>query len=94
MVARTPERLEQIKRVSALSAMFDVKIEFLATPAAVRARWPINVGDVLGGAWIENDGKVHPLKTTLSLCAGAEKRGARFYERTGVEQVLHEDGKA
>ncbi len=84
-VARTPERMELMRRQMARARSFGIAFEFL-TPAEVAARVPIlRTDDLTGGVWIPEDGKVNPADLTQSLAKGARMRGATLQE--GIEVV-------
>ena len=56
-VARTPERLVQLRRTAATAEAYDLECELL-TPAQARERYPIlEIGDLLGALWLP--GRLH-----------------------------------
>ena len=74
-VARTPDRLVQLRRTAATAEAYDLECELL-TPAQARERYPIlEIGDLLGALWLPGDCTVNPVDVTASLARGARMRG-------------------
>ncbi|MBA2465502.1 MAG: FAD-dependent oxidoreductase, partial [Nocardioidaceae bacterium] len=94
IVARTEDRMTQLRRTAATAAAFGLDAEML-TPAQALDRWPVmSVDDLLGAIWLPGDGKVNPTDLTVSLAKGARLGGAVVAERTRVTGVLTTDGRA
>jgi glycine cleavage system aminomethyltransferase T/glycine/D-amino acid oxidase-like deaminating enzyme len=92
IVARTPDRMTQLRRTAATAVAFDLECEMLE-PAGIKERYPIMAtDDLLGGIWLPGDGSVNPSDVTASLAKGARNRGARIYERTRVVGVIQQAG--
>ncbi|GAB3766737.1 4-methylaminobutanoate oxidase (formaldehyde-forming) [Nocardioides ginsengisegetis] len=84
IVARTEDRMVQLRRTAANAAAYDMECELL-TPAQARDLWPVMaVDDLLGAIWLPGDGKVNPTDLTQSLAKGARQGGARIVERVRV----------
>ena len=84
IVARTEDRMVQLRRTAANAAAYDLDCELL-TPAQASGRWPVMaVDDLLGAIWLPGDGKVNPTDVTMALARGARMRGARIAERVRV----------
>jgi 4-methylaminobutanoate oxidase (formaldehyde-forming) len=93
-LARTPDRMVQLRRTVAAAAAYDLECELL-TPAQARERYPLIVDDDLVGAiWLPGDGRANPTDLTQALAKGARLRGARVVERVRVTDVLVRDGRA
>jgi glycine cleavage system aminomethyltransferase T/glycine/D-amino acid oxidase-like deaminating enzyme len=90
IVARTPDRMTQLRRTAANAVAYDLDCELL-TPGEAGELWlPMAVDDLLGAIWLPGDGKVNPADLTQSLARGARQRGGRIVERvrvTGFEVV-------
>jgi 4-methylaminobutanoate oxidase (formaldehyde-forming) len=90
IVARTEDRMVQLRRTAATAAAFDLECEML-TPQQAREKWPvIAIDDLLGAIWLPQDGRANPSDLTLALAKGARTRGVRVHEHvrvTGVEMV-------
>ena len=92
-VARTQDRMTQLRRTAANAAAFDLECELL-TPDEAYARYPIiRVDDLVGAIWLPADGKANPTDLTLALAKGARLRGARIMERTRVIGVSTVGGR-
>src|SRR2546421_6015235 len=94
IVAKSKERMTQLRRTAAMSEWFGVEVQ-LISPEAAGEKWPLlRVDDLLGAAWLPHDGKVIPKEVALALAKGARARGATVLENVRVLDVLHRDGRA
>lgn len=94
IVARTEDRMQQLRRTRASAAAYDLECELLSPEEALE-RWPLMaVDDLLGAIWLPGDGKVNPTDLTMSLARGARRRGAKVLERTRVHGVDVAEGAA
>ena len=92
IVARTPERMTQLRRTAANAEAFGLDCAMM-TPDEALERWPLmQVGDLLGAIWLPGDGRANPTDLTQALARGARMGGARVHERTRVLDVLTRDG--
>src|SRR5215467_11760999 len=92
-LARTPERMHELKRLASMARCFDVDVEVI-TPAEAGRRWPlIRTDDLAGAVWLPRDGRTNPIDTTLALAKGARQRGATIVEDTPVTSVLVKSGR-
>jgi glycine cleavage system aminomethyltransferase T/glycine/D-amino acid oxidase-like deaminating enzyme len=91
-VARTPERLTQLRRTAATAEAFGLDCE-LITPAQARERYPVlETSDLAGALWLPGDGRANPADLTAALARGARMRGAVIAERVRVTGItIHED---
>ena len=96
ILARTEDRMVQLRRTAANAAAYDMDCELL-TPAQALDLWPvIDTGDLLGAIWLPGDGKVNPTDLTMALAKGARQRGARVVERarvTGIDTAATARGR-
>ncbi len=84
IVARTEDRLVQLKRTAANATAYDMECE-LVTPERAQELWPpMQVDDLLGALWLPGDGKVNPTDVTQSLAKGARMGGASIAEKVRV----------
>ncbi|WP_246797207.1 GcvT family protein [Burkholderia perseverans] len=89
-VARTAERLTQLKRTAAVARAYGVDCELIDARAAGEL-WPaMRTDDLTGAVWLPGDGKANPTDLTQSLARGARQRGVRIVENTRVTAVLSE----
>ena len=92
-VARTPERMQVLRRQAALARSFGVEVEPI-TPRRAGELWPLlRTDDLQGAIWIPGDGKANPTDLTMSLAKGARMRGARIVEGAEVTRVRVERGR-
>ncbi len=91
-VARTEDRMEQLRRTVATAAAYDLECELL-TPEQAGERYPLlETSDLLGGIWLPGDGTANPTDLTQALARGARQRGATVVEHVRVTEVLVADG--
>jgi glycine cleavage system aminomethyltransferase T/glycine/D-amino acid oxidase-like deaminating enzyme len=91
-VARTPERMVQLRRTVATADAFDLECE-LISPARAKELYPIlETEDLLGAIWLPGDGTANPTDVTASLARGARQRGAQVFEHTRVTGILTDHG--
>lgn len=84
IVARTEDRMTQLRRTAANAAAFDLECE-LITPEQALEHYPMmRIDDLVGAIWLPADGRANPTDLTLALAKGARLRGARIVERTRV----------
>lgn len=92
-VARTEDRMVQLRRTAANAAAFDLECELL-TPEQARERYPVmRVDDLVGAIWLPADGKANPTDLTGALAKGARMRGTRIIEHIRVLDVLSAGGR-
>src|SRR6266516_4563675 len=93
IVARSPERMTQLRRTAAMSEWFDVEVQLIG-PKTAKEKWPLlRIDDLLGAAWLPHDGKVAPREVAVALAKGAQAHGATLLENARVLEVLHRDGR-
>lgn len=93
-VARTPERMQVLKKQQALAHGFGVECH-LITPQEAGERVPIlRTDDLQGAIWLPGDGKANPADLCMSLAKGARNRGVKMVEGVEVTGVLAERGRA
>jgi 4-methylaminobutanoate oxidase (formaldehyde-forming) len=91
-VARTAERLVQLKRNASLARSYGVEAEVIG-PAEAGTRYPLmRTDDLAGAVWIPGDGKANPADVTQALARGARAGGAELREKIAVTGVRVERG--
>jgi 4-methylaminobutanoate oxidase (formaldehyde-forming) len=92
-VARTPDRMTQLRRTAATAEAYDLECDLL-TPVQAKELYPVlRHDDLLGAIWLPGDGTANPVDVTSSLARGARRRGARIFERTRVTNVSVDKGR-
>ena len=93
-VARTAERMTQLRRTAAVARAYGVACEVI-TPAEAGRLWPLmQTADLHGGVWLPGDGKANPADLTQALAKGARNRGAKIFEGVKVTAIPARDGAA
>jgi len=91
-VARTPERMVELRRGAAMARCFGVDIEVISREEA-RRLWPLmRVDDLAGAVWIPRDGRTDPVDTTRALARGAQLRGVTIVENVPVTGIHTRNG--
>ncbi|WP_179404568.1 GcvT family protein [Burkholderia guangdongensis] len=86
-VARTAERMTQLKRTAAVARAYGVACDVIG-PHEAGELWPImRTDDLLGAVWLPGDGKANPTDLTQALARGARMRGARIVENSRVTAI-------
>ena len=86
-VARTAERMIQLKRNAAMATAYGVEAHVISLDDAA-ARYPLmRIDDLVGAVWIPGDGKANPADITQALACGARAGGARLMEGVKVTGV-------
>ncbi|QCP53843.1 FAD-dependent oxidoreductase [Trinickia violacea] len=95
-VARTAERMTQLKRTAAVARAYGVECDVIGASQAGEL-WPVmRTDDLLGAVWLPGDGKANPTDLTQSLARGARMRGARIVENvrvTGIDTERTDAGR-
>jgi heterotetrameric sarcosine oxidase gamma subunit len=95
-VARTADRMIQLKRTAAVARAYGVDCDVLGAADAGKL-YPIMATDDLHGAvWLPGDGTANPTDLTQALARGARNRGAKVFEGvrvTGADRVAS-DGRS
>jgi 4-methylaminobutanoate oxidase (formaldehyde-forming) len=91
-LARTPERMTELKRGASMARCFGVEVDVI-TPAEAGRRWPLlRTDDLVGALWLPGDGRTNPIDTTRALARGARRGGARIVENSAVTGIRVHDG--
>jgi 4-methylaminobutanoate oxidase (formaldehyde-forming) len=92
-VARTAERMIELKRGASMAKCFGVEIEVISPGEAGRL-WPLmRTDDLAGAVWIPRDGRTNPIDTTLALAKGARQGGATIVENVTVTAIQRGGGR-
>ncbi|MFA9491853.1 MAG: FAD-dependent oxidoreductase [Anaerolineales bacterium] len=87
----TPDRLEEMRRISAFEREFDVAFNEI-TPKKFKELWPLAyTEDLLAGFYSPGDGRVNPIDVTMALAKGARMGGVQIFEETPVTGFEIED---
>ena len=87
----TPDRLEEMRRMSAFEREFDVAFDEI-TPKEFKELWPLAyTEDLLAAFHSPGDGRVNPVDVTMALAKGARMGGVQIFEETPVTGFEIED---
>jgi 4-methylaminobutanoate oxidase (formaldehyde-forming) len=93
IVAKSEDRMIQLRRTMAMAELFGVEAH-LISPEAAFEKWPLlRIDDLLGAAWLPHDGKVIPKEIPVALAKGARSRGATIIEGVRVLDVETKRGR-
>jgi 4-methylaminobutanoate oxidase (formaldehyde-forming) len=88
IVARTPERMVQLRRTSATAEAFGLKCEIISARRAGELFPVMDTAGLAGALWLPDDGRANPTDLTYALAKGARAGGATIAERTRVTGIL------
>lgn len=92
-LACNQERWTEVKRQATTAHSFGLDMQLL-TPQEAQDLWPImDIGDVVGAAFLPTDGQASPSDITQALAKGARAKGAKIVENMPVTEILTEKGK-
>ena len=90
-VAKTSERLEEIRRQASMARAFGVDVEEIDL-AEVKNRYAhINTDDLKGAVYLPGDGQADPANVALALAKGARMNGGLILENTKVTAIHKSD---
>ncbi|WP_123025350.1 GcvT family protein [Mycolicibacterium stellerae] len=93
-VARSEDRMVQLRRTAANADAFNMECELLSPEQALEHYPVMRVDDLAGAIWLPADGKANPTDLTFALAKGARMRGTRVIEKTRATGILIRDGRA
>src|SRR5215468_3523600 len=86
-LASSPGRLEELKRLVAVSRSFGLPLELISLQEA-QALFPLmTLDEVRGAVYLPTDGFIDPTGLTMALATGARGRGATFCTQTRVQSI-------
>jgi 4-methylaminobutanoate oxidase (formaldehyde-forming) len=87
IVAKSEERMTQLRRTTAMAELFGVEAHLISAKEAGE-KWPLlRTEDLLGAAWLPHDGKLIPKEVAVAMAKGAKAAGAIVLERTRVIDI-------
>jgi 4-methylaminobutanoate oxidase (formaldehyde-forming) len=92
-LASSDQRLEELKRLVAVSRSFGLPLELIG-PSQAQELFPLmTLDDVCGAVFLPTDGFIDPTGLTMALAAGAKARGAQFHTQTRVQSIALKDSR-
>jgi len=92
-LASSPERLEELKRLVAVSRSFGLPLELISPQAALDLFPLMTLDGVQGAVYLPTDGFIDPTGLTMALAAGARAKGVQFHTHTRVQALTVKDGR-
>lgn len=93
-VARTPERMQVLRKQAAMANSFGVECHLISAQQVAQRVPILRTDDLQGGIWLPGDGKANPADLCMSLAKGARNRGVAIHEGVEVTGVVVENGAA
>src|SRR5262249_51296261 len=79
-LACNAERMTEIKRQATTAHSFGLEMHLL-TPTEAKTLWPVmDIGDLVGAAFLPTDGQANPADIAQALAKGARAAGVRIFE--------------
>jgi glycine cleavage system aminomethyltransferase T/glycine/D-amino acid oxidase-like deaminating enzyme len=92
-LARTAERLIELKRLASMGRAFGLEAEVISPAEAKRLHPLIETRDVIGAVHIPSDGQADPVGIAQALAKGARIGGARLIEGCKVTGIRTSGGR-
>lgn len=93
-IASNEERVHEMRRVAPFMRRHGINM-YEISPRETADLFPIgDLGDVLAGFYIPEDGRANPVDVTMSLAKGARMGGAQIFENTTVAEIMAKNGTA
>ncbi|MFK8253939.1 GcvT family protein [Ancylobacter terrae] len=92
-LACNQDRWTEVKRQATTAKSFGLDMQLL-TPKEAQQLWPLmEIGDVVGAAFLPTDGQANPSDITQALAKGARQAGVTIAEHVGVAAIEVANGK-
>lgn len=92
-LACNEERWTEVKRQATTAHSFGLDMQLL-TPQEAQDLWPLmDIGDIVGAAYLPTDGQASPSDITQALAKGARSKGAVLVENCPVTEILTDKGR-
>ncbi len=92
-LACNEERWTEVKRQATTARSFGLEMHLL-TPKEAQDLWPLmEIGDVVGAAFLPTDGQANPSDITQALARGARRSGVSIIEDTVVTGIETSGGR-
>lgn len=92
-LASSAERMEELRRQAAWAESFGLPLELISAAEAGERFPPLDIGGVLGAAFLPTDGYLDPSQLTLALAKGARLRGAQIRTESRVTGITVSGGR-
>jgi glycine cleavage system T protein len=92
-LASSPERIEELKRLSGWGKTFGLPLEIIGTQEALELFPLFDPEGIHGAAYLPTDGHLDPSGLTMALATGARSRGVRIMTGVRVTGIDVEGGR-
>ena len=86
-LARTRDRLIELKRSATIAKSFGIEAELIGPGQAQNLYPALDSRQIQGGLFVPGDGQLNAVDAVMALFAGARKLGAQVFENTPVEHL-------
>ena len=86
-VARTADRMIQLKRTAAVARAHGVECDVISVADAAKLYPIMATADLQSAVWLPGDGKANPADLTMALAKGARNRGVKIFESVQVTEL-------
>jgi glycine cleavage system aminomethyltransferase T/glycine/D-amino acid oxidase-like deaminating enzyme len=93
-LASSPERMEELQRLSGWGKTFGLPLEIVSTERALELFPLFEPDGVIGAAYLPTDGWLDPSSLTFALAEGARRRGAEIRTGVRVSEIVVDGGRA
>jgi glycine cleavage system aminomethyltransferase T/glycine/D-amino acid oxidase-like deaminating enzyme len=91
-LAQNESRLIELKRIKAMGDRNNLDTEILL-PNEIAQRFPLlNVDDLCGGMWVDQDGQVNPVDLCMAYAKAARQLGVEIRENCRVDRLQKKQG--
>ena len=91
-LARTADRLVELRRIAAVGEMAGLDARMVAPDAVAAAAPNLRVDDLAGALWVAEDGQANPVDVCMAYAKGARAAGVRIREDTACVGIERRDG--
>ncbi len=91
-VAKSPARLEELKRGASMARKFGLNVEVVDVAEALKLHPALRGEDLAGAVFLPDDGQINPADVTQAYAKGARAGGVQIFENTAVSGLEVRDG--
>lgn len=92
-VAASPARWREFQRLAALAQQFGFEMHLVSPQECARLYPPIDLTNIVGGAYVPSDGYIDPASVTQAMAKGARQGGVAIREGVRVTGLALASGR-
>ncbi len=92
-LAQNFERLAELRRIHAMGSRVGLGVEMISPSEALSAAPHLNVNDLAGALWVDEDAQVSPVDLCAAYATGFKACGGMIEEEQAVRQIESENGR-